>query len=45
MEKNTGVSFPGQQLELYLDKTYKEIEKTNFSINPHFDLIVVEQQN
>ncbi len=42
IEENTGVSFPGQQLDMFLDKTYKEGEKSGFQISSYFDLIVLE---
>lgn len=44
IEENTGVSFPGSQLETYLDKTYNEAEKAGMSISSYFDLVVVEQR-
>jgi hypothetical protein len=42
IEENTGVAFPGQQLDVYLEKTYREGEKNGLSISSYFDLIVVE---
>lgn len=44
IEENTGVSFPGLQLDTYLDQTYKDIDNRGISISPWFDIIAVEQQ-
>jgi len=37
------VSFPGQQMEGYMEKTYNEIDKLGMNISSYFDIIVVEQ--
>jgi len=42
MEENTGVSFPGQPMEGYVEKTFNEVDKLGLQISAYFDLIVVE---
>jgi hypothetical protein len=39
--ENTGVDFPGSQFEVYIDKSFKEVDATSNSIS-HYDLIIVE---
>lgn len=43
IEQNSGFSFPGQQFDTFLEKEYRELDRTSNSIHPHMDLIVVEQ--
>lgn len=45
IEENSGVDFPGQSIEPYTTKTYKEIENTSNLFNGYFDLVVVEQSS
>ncbi|CDW85002.1 ubiquitin carboxyl-terminal hydrolase family [Stylonychia lemnae] len=45
IEENTGVEFPGQQFDSFLNKTYSELDKSNNSINSNYDLIIVEVPN
>jgi hypothetical protein len=39
--ENTGVDFPGSQFEVYINKTFKEVDATSNSIS-QYDLIIVE---
>jgi hypothetical protein len=41
IEENTGFDFPGMQFECMIDKTFKEIDRTQ-SFSFRYDLIVVE---
>lgn len=42
IEENSGVDFPGLQFDSFLQKTYREVDKTSTSIHINYDLIVVE---
>lgn len=42
IEENTGVDFPGLQLDILQDKTWKEVDRTNNNISFNYDLVVVE---
>lgn len=44
IEENTGIDFPGLQLDILQDKTWKEVDRTNNNISFNYDLIVVEVQ-
>lgn len=45
LEENTGVAFPGQPMEGYIQKTYNEVEKMGLQISSYFDMIVVERRS
>jgi hypothetical protein len=42
IEENTGVEFPGYQFDTFLDKTFRDLDRTSNSIHYNYDLIVVE---
>jgi hypothetical protein len=41
IEENTGFEFPGSQFEVLIDKTFKEVDRTN-SFSFRYDQIIVE---
>ncbi len=45
IEENTGVDFPGVQFDCLLDKTWREVERSQNSFSYSYDLLVVELQS
>eukprot|EP00347_Sterkiella_histriomuscorum_P015219 403357853 len=45
IEENSGIEFPGQQLDSILQKTYKDMDRGDQGIRSDQDLFVVEQAN